>query len=545
MTSPTFSPGVGMPPGAAVHHGMNYGHLVLALLFGGNLLALLVQGVVGFTAVNLASACLAFASATVVLAYLAWTPAIHSHPLSTFALLGFNVTTQMGALLGQSAFGVPISDNLRLPLETFAWLAAFQAVALAMHAFYRSLSGRATPGRPGLLRSSLQQLGVYTPPGTGVLWFMGYVGLLAFVIGGGREGVFAKTLQGMAFMTWAPFLIPMYLLQFGDAYSRWVRQAPHLVFFGGLVVLLGLAVNSRGVMLAGFMTVSLFALLLLLRSREAVSWRRVGVALLALGLLGIAAIPVSDLATAMVVARKARGSISAAEMVSETFRIAAQADVLAAERAERASRVNTRYDERYFDNPLLARLVETKFHDNAFHFSSSFTPSDRDELAARTLDMFVITLPTPVLNRLGFKLDKKDFQYSMGDLLAHLSYGGPLGGYRTGSMPAHGLALLGPGYLAVYALLCLGVFATLDLLASRRADGAVLVSAVGMLSLWDFFLTGLSSESVHGWLTYYLRYLPQSIVLFLIVAAVGRGFAWLLGGYAVQPRTGRNRRAAA
>ena len=528
---------------AAAPAGMSYGQLVLAVLMAGLLAALPVQLVVRFDAVNVGSASIVFASSAVMLAYLAWTPAIHTHPVSTFTLLGFNVTTQMGALLGQSAFGVPIADNLRQPLETFGWLAAFQFVALATHAFYRGVFAPPDPGRPGLIRATLLRLGLYTPPGTGTLWLMGYVGLFAFVVGSGREGVFAKTLQGMSFMAWAPFLIPMYLLQLGETYSRWSRQVPQLVFFAGLVVLLGLAVNSRGVMLAGFMTVSLFALLLLLRSRERVRWRRVGVALLALGLLSLAAIPVSDLATAMVVARKARGSISAVEMVSETFRIVVQPDLLAAERAEKAGRVNTRYDERYFDNPLLARLVETKFHDNSLYFTSTYTDTDRDELGRRTLDMFIITLPTPVLKRLGFDLDKKDYQHSMGDLLAHLSYGGPLGGYRTGSMPAHGLALFGPGYLAVYALLCLGVFLLLDLLTARRADGVILVSAVGMLSLWDFFLTGVTAESIQSWLTYYLRYLPQSIVLFLIVAAIGKAFAWLLGGYAVKPRATPARRA--
>ncbi|MGV3499163.1 MAG: hypothetical protein ACO1OR_10090 [Hydrogenophaga sp.] len=514
---------------------MNYGRLVLALLLSLCLLALFVQGLADFSPENLASACLAFAASVTLIGYLAWTAALQTHPLSTFALLGFSATTLMGALLGQSLFGVAVSFNLRQPIETFAWLAAFQFVAIGMHAFYRAVIARPCSVGSGGVRRLLDRAGLYTPPGTGTLWFMGYLGLLAFVIGSGREGVFAKTLQGMAFMTWAPFLIPMYLLQFGEAYSRWSRQGVHLVFFALLVVMLGLAANSRAVMLSGFMTVSLFALLMLLRSRERVRWSRVATALVAMAALGAVAIPVSDLATAMVVARKARGTVSAPQMVQETWRVFQQPEVLAAERAERATRVRQQYDERYIDNPLLARIVETKFHDNALYFAGTLTPGDRDELARRTAELFVIVLPTPVLNRLGFDLDKLDYQYSMGDLLAHLSHGGPLGGYRTGSMPAHGLALLGAGFLAVYAALCLVAFSLLDLLATRRRDGVVLVSAIGMLSLWDLFLGGLTGESVHGWITYYLRYLPQSIVLFLLVGAVVRSLGWLTSGLHVRP----------
>lgn len=515
---------------------LTYGGLVQIGLFCACTLALLVQMAIGFDTTNLASACTVFAASLALLAYLASTPALHTHPVSSFALLGFGVTTQMGALIGQSAFLVPISENLRQPVATFLWLAAFLLVAIGMHAFYRWVLAPAGAPRPSSLRGWLDRMGLYTPPGTGTLWFMGYLGLMAFVIGAGREGVFAKTLQGMAFLTWAPFLIPMYVLQFGQAYCRWHRQAVHLVFFALLVVLLGLAANSRGVMLSGFMTVSLFALLLLLRSREPVRWARVGQTAVVLALLGAIAIPVSDLATAMVVARKLRGGVNAVEMVSETWRAFGQPELLEAERADRAARVRQQYDERYFDNPLLARVVETKFHDNSFTFAATFTDSDRAELARRTLDLFVLTLPQPLINKLGFGLDKRDHQYSNGDLLAHLAHGGPLGGYRTGSMVAHGVALLGPAYLAVYALLCLAAFAVLDLLAARRADGSVLVSAVGMLSLWELFLGGITGESVHGWIVWYLRYLPQGIVIFLIVATFCRFNAWLFGGLHVQPR---------
>ena len=519
---------------------VGYAAFVLHTLLAANLAALIVQIGVGPESVNLATACIAFASSAGMLAYLLWTPALQTHPVSTFALLGFCFTTQMGALLGQSAFGVALADNLRQPMATFAWLAAFQTVAMAMHAFYRTVLSPAKPAGGSTVRGLLERLGLYTPPGTGTLWFMGYLGLLAFLLGSGREGVFAKTMQGMAFLTWAPFLIPMYQLHLG----RWSRQAPQLRFFSLLVEQLGLASNSRAVMLSGFMTVSLFALLLLLRSHEPVRWMRVGAAGLAALLLGLAAVPVSDLATAMVVARKVRGTVSAPEMVKETWRAFQQPEVLQADREARAAQTRTRYDEHYIDNVLLARLVETKFHDNALFFAGTLSRSDQEQLQETTLKLFVSVLPAPAIRRLGIDLDKADFRFSMGDYLSHLSQGGPLGGYRTGSSLAHGLALMGVGYLAVYAVLCVMAFLALDLLAARRREGVVLVSAVGMLLIWDIFLGGITGESVHSWITQYLRQIPQTVVLFLLVAGFCKGVTWLFGGLTPPTRPGLTRRTA-
>lgn len=512
---------------------MSNGRFVLLLLVLLNVAALLVQLFIDFSAVNLASASIAFASSMAVLLYLLWTPAIHTHPVSTFALFGFCATTQMGALLGQSAMLTSLSDNLRQPMQTFAMLAGVQLLALLTHTGYRWVLNPVNDSRESLPRQLLRGLGLYQAPGTGTLWFMGYMGLIAFVIGGGREGTFFKVLQGMGFLTWAPFLIPMYLLEQGRSYCNPRRQFPHLVFFMGLVVLLGLAANARQVMLSGFVTIGLFGLLLALRSTTPV---RVG-QVLRLGLLGLVlaaiSIPLSDLATAMAVARKARGFISAPQMVQETFRYYGQPDVLQAEQDKLASATtNSQYDEFYFANPLLARLVETKFHDNALYFASTLSPSDVDQLAETSAKMVAVLLPQPVINKLGWKIDKNDYEFSMGDYLAHLSYGGPLGGYRTGSMLGQGSALFGAGFVAFYVLVCLLAFSLFDLLSYRRGQGQVLLSAVAMLAIWKLFQNGLTGESIHSWLGLFVRALPQNILIFLVFALVGRVFGSLSGSAA-------------
>lgn len=509
---------------------MSNSRLILLGLMALALMTLLAQMVIGFTSVNVASACIVFASTIATLLYLMWTPALQTHPLSTFAVFGFCVTSQFGALLGQTAYWTPLADNLRQPIATFALLAAFQLLAMIAHTGHRWLMPLPSPERGALPRQLLHKAGLYDTPSTGVLWFMGYVGLFAFLLGSGREGTFGKVMQGLSFITWAPFLIPMYLIQFGEIYSSFRRQWPYLLVFSGLVVLLGLAANARQVMLSGFVTIALFALLGAMRSTAQVSGKRV----LRLGVLGLVlaglAIPLTDLATAMVVARKVRDNVSAVEMVKETLYYFQRPDALAEHNEDQRSTTLGKYDEYYFANPLLARFVETKFHDNSLYFASTLTQSDADLLARTTADLFWAILPDPVIQLLGVDIDKKALGFSIGDYLSHLSQGAPLGSRRTGSMLAQGVALLGMGFAVVYIAFCLVAFAMMDLLSFRNRGGQVVLSAVGMLAVWKLFQYGVTSESLQAWASGPLRTIPQNIVLFLVVAAVARGMGMFFGG---------------
>lgn len=516
---------------------MTNSRALLFSLMAACLLALVAQMVIDFSTVNLAATCLVFSASVAMLLYLLWTPSIHTHPLSTFTLLGFCVTNLMGALLGQTLLWTSLSQNLRQPLETFATLAAFQSVAMIAHTLYRlalnpAAGQREADRQSSLPRQILERLGVYDVPGTTALWIVGYVGFLAFLLGSGRAGAFGKLMHATGYLTWAPFLIPMYILQFGDAYSRLRDQIIHLTWYALLIVLLGLAANTRGVMLSGFMTVGLFALLMTLRSQQPVSGRR----LLRLGALGLVlsalVAPLSDLATAMVVARGARENVSAPQLVQLTWRAFTQPEALENERERVREATSAKYDEFYFDNPLLARLTETKFHDNALYFASTLTQSDVDALADTTGKMLLFILPQPVLDQLDIHIDKLDYEFSMGDYLSHLSQGGPLGSRRTGSMLAQGLALMGVGFFIPFALFCLVIFALLDLLTARGRSGHLVVSAVGLLSVWKLFQYGISAESLNAWIGFAVRLWPQNLVLFLGVALLARIPIAMLGGRA-------------
>ena len=510
---------------------MSYARFIVMLLVALALLAFAAQLAIDFSSLNIASACIVLASSLAVLLYIHWTSAIQLHPLSTLAVFGFCMTTQLGALVVQSTTWTSLSLNLRQPMATFGTLALFQFLALVAHSAYHAFSISANPARTSLIRLTLEKLGLYITPTADTLWVMGLFGFITFFFGTGSEGVVSKVLQGVTFVAWAPFLIPIFWLQQGAGYCNVKRSMVYLSLYAGLVAMVGMAANSRGLMLSGFMTIAVFAMLNTMRSARQVRAAHIAVISLVTVVLGTMVIPVSDLATAMVLARQSRSYASGAQMVEQTLYYFQQPQQISAQRERDAfTGIQTRYDETYFANPLAARLIETKFHDNALHFASRLSAKDEEKMQDTTVDFLWSTFPEPLLKVLEINVDKKNLQFSMGDYLGHLSGAGDLGGFKTGSGFAQGFAIFGYFFPLMYLLACPFVFLAHDLLSYRSARGKVMVSALGMLGIWKLFQYGISAESLQALFMGIARGLPQNIVLFLVAFHLARVGARLLAG---------------
>lgn len=487
------------------------------------LLAFLAQMGIDFSTDNIACACIVLSSSMMTLLYLRWTDALVTHPMSSFAIFGFCVTSQLGALLVQSLSWTALTYELRQPLETFGLLALYQATGISAHAFYRSFTASKTIEQSPV-RKLFSAVGLYATPAAANLWVIGGIGVFGILTagGGGEGGVGNKLSHGLSFLAWAPFLIPVYVQQQGTIYCR---KSINYFFLSGyvlLIALLGLAANTRSMMFTGVVTVGLIAVLAGMRSNRIVTRAQVAkiAALLAVGVALI--VPMSDLATAMVVSRSARGT-SAAQMIERTFEVLQQPHLLEAQRLkEKFASVRGNYDENYIANPIAARFVETKFHDNALYFASQLSPRAEEELMYISIDLLWSTLPDPILKRLGIPVNKSELRFSMGDYLAHQAVGGPLGGYKTGSIFAQGGALFGMFFPLVYFAICLILFALLDLLSFRTSAGKVLVSVIGLLTIWRLFLYGITTESLTNTFAYITRTFIQTIVLYLAAYHLSR-----------------------
>jgi hypothetical protein len=496
---------------------MTVRHAIFNCLIAMTVLAVPLQFAIDPSIENVASSCIVLASALTVILYLRGTSALEQHPLSSIAIFGFCVSTQLGALLVQTAARTSLAGSLQIPFYTFGSLALYQLIALSMHVVYRFFSVRKAADS-GLMRGFLTWAGIYQTPSCGALWYMGCVGLPTILFWK-SEGVLGKIAVGFNFLAWAPYLIPIYAAEVGDSYCSVRLNRLLLVLYTGAFAVLGLAINARGIIFAGIATVGLLYLLRAMRSDAVLTGRALKqIGVLALIVLAVSG-PLSDLTAAMVIARQMRGKVSAVTMARTTLRIWRDPRVMAAYKTDNqvASRFSV-YDEHYIASPLLARLVQTKYYDTAFYFASTLTTDDaKARLRDVSLKFAWAVFPTPVLHALGIDIDKEDLDFSMGDYLAYLSRGIPVGGHKTGNMFAQGVVLFGPLFPFLYAAICLLLFGLMDLLTVRSAKGPARLSTVGMLEIWGFFMGGIVYESLHNLLLLFIRNFGQTLLIYVLV----------------------------
>jgi len=512
------------PP--STHAGANrliLGRFILGALLCAALTATVLQILIDASVDNVASACIVLASSLSILLYMYWSQALKTHPLSVFVIFGFCLTCQLGALLAQTLYWTPLAYSLYDPIFTFGTLAFYQAIALAVHALYCYFS--APPGaKDSLVRGVLRSCGLYCTPSAATLWIMGAMGLFGSYIGGGHS-VTNKFGDILRFLIWAPFLIPWYRHRGGDAYAIPKHTWTLLGLYAGVIFVMAIATNGRAVLFKGVLTVALLYLLQAMRSNEPIK-RGAFVRLGFLALVAALAIqPLNMLVAAMGSARAVRGKVPPMEMITKTY------DALRNPRALRASAEADRdtplyltaYDEVYLKNSMLGRFVETKFHDNAIHFGRAIVSDEsKSRLWDVTIESFVAALPRQVLSALGIKLDKTEIRYSMGDYLFYLVKGGSLGSYRTGSVFGQGIALFGPLFPIVYAIVCLGIFNWLRLLTFSTEAGTVAVAAVAMINIWPLFQYGVTAESLDGLVGMIIRGFPQMIFVYCLALGVAR-----------------------
>ena len=474
---------------------------------------------------NLVAATLIVASSTLTLVYLRGTRAFDDVPLSSFALLGLCVTTQWGAMVAQSCAWTAVAENLREPITTLGWLALFQCVALGSHWLYRSLDLPAS-WRGALSNRLLAKLGLFDVALPVSLWIMGVTGFAALFapqLLPDRESVVTKVLDGFRFLAWAPFIIPILHQRHGQAYCNMRRQGVALGVYLLSAIALGMSLNMRTVMFSGLTTMALLFLLLMFRDERPAQanllWRAAPALLLCGLLVGYAA----DLATAMVIARGQRSNASPSEMLEQTLYALFDRRAILAYRDNGfiAATLNS-YDEQYIANPIVARFVETKFHDNMFFLIKDLQPQDVKALRKDTVDRIAAILPEPLMRPLGLVADKAALKYSSGDYLDYLRYGAEVGGFKIGSIFASIVALFGYYSIPLYSFVCMLVFLVWDSLTRDSGEEASEIAPMAMLMAWPLFLGALSSESLSNVLAFLLRAFPQSVLLYAAVLALSK-----------------------
>lgn len=526
----------GEPQGApVVNQGYMVSRVINTAMITAAVIACFMQIPIDDTTDNIVSAVLALISSVIALLYLRHSDAFETHPISTFAIFGFCATSVFGALLVQSFSLTSLSKDLRQPLETFLVLGAFQIVAIGAHITYRMFnrSGRSQQSELGI-RPILSKLGVYVIPTAAQLWMLGMIGIVSILTSGNIDSntsqtIFKKIAVGISFLAWSPFLIPIFVTQIGKAYCNVRFHLFYLVLFTIFIALLGIAANARYMIVSGVTTLTFITLLMAMRSKKMVGVREICKVFIILILLLSTLFPISQLATAMVVVRQSSSHAAGYGVLLATIDVLQRPGLIEAQRKkDKLASFISSYDEIYIQNPLLARFVLTKYHDNALFFESKLSDRATSELADTTLNLFWTLLPDPVLKYFDIAIVKKQYVYSMGDYLYHQATGGSLGGFKIGSIFGQGIGLFGWFFSIVYFGICLVSFWVLDFLATKNNKGEAIISVVGILLIWRLYMYGINAESINNTIGFIFREIPQSIVIFLIFYRIAGLGAYLL-----------------
>lgn len=454
---------------------------------------------------------------------------IERHPISTLVVLGFQIHSTLAALIVQTLAWKPIAFNLEAPVTTFSALALLQLWAVALHWFYTQ--SRVMQALTLTVRQRIfAPLGVHHSPTNRQLWWMGLLGSFAsWYTNADRWGednfgdIAFKLLAGLSQFSVAPFLIPVaaYLVDPPDRkrHVGWLA----LTAYCALTLYIALARNSRGAFAVNILTVLICLAIAVAIGRFVLTRRRMIWMSVAVLLSPIPVGILSDLATAMVIARDERSDISSQDLVLSTMDAYFDGEALRSRRETDRILAEGSYNEIYVDNPLLARFVATKYIDHNIALGLSLSPTGEDLARKNAANQLLLLLPTPVLNLIAPALDKSNNAFSSGDYYNFLVTGDELGSYRTGSSVADGFIILGVFYVFVFAIFAFANFVIGDALLTGMREGHVLLSALACICITRFFMNGLMDESVAVQAGNLVRALPQTVLLYVLMFWLTRG----------------------
>lgn len=441
-------------------------------------------------------------------------------PMSCIMILGFNISGLSGALIIQSIGWRPIIYNLESAYSTFLLIAWTQVFAIGVHQIYLR-SAVLLALRRAFTRRIAEPLGLMRAPSNLQLYMFGFVGCAATMLSartytenvefGNAAGKLALSFSPFAV---APFLIPMRSTLMGVRSTSSRKSSLILVLYALLLIAVAIANNARATFSAGFLTLGLCVMAVVLTGNLAVTRRRFFVGLLCIGLVAPLFSILSDLATAMVIARDERSNISSLELIEITLSNFQDKPLIEERRHRDAVTAGDEYNENYIFNPILARFVYTKFVDVNMTNALTLTNAQANDVAELTKTRILALLPTPVLNYFQIDINKADNSFSSGDIYNFLSRGLQKGGYTTGSELPDGLTIFGVLFWPILSLMILAQFIVYDGFCVVDRSGQVVIGAIALLNVVPLFTLGVMQESVSNQVISIVRGVPQMILLY-------------------------------
>lgn len=441
--------------------------------------------------------------------------------LPSFVIISFNFSILSGPLIFQSLSLTPVTFNLTVPLITVSLSSLFQISMMISLLLFRYLNIFKVSNK---LRNSINKpLGVMSIPSTFQLWTMGIIGLSClawqstykFVEKEQVGNIGEKFLEGFTFLAYAPFLIPIiYIVYLKKSISS--KEINYLLIYFFILVLVSLAINSRGSLINGIFGLVILFLFFVLTGQISITKKVKNRLFLGFLTVFFLSSQISDLATAMVIARVERNHSSSTEMVFKTFEV-----FLDKERINQYKNKSfiiksySDYSEVYLANPFINRLINIKFFDNIFALSKVMNGDYSDRIKDVTTNKLLALLPKPALDILGISINKLELKFSMGDYMLNLEKPIIMGSFLTGSSVAHGFSMFGYWLFLFIIPLYILLFTIIHSFTIQE-NKRVFISPVIMISIFSLYFISFV-DSILVTISFLFRGLPQTIFIYLLV----------------------------
>lgn len=452
------------------------------------------------------------------------------YTFSSFVVFGFYFTQFCLPLIFTLLEGKPLIFNLDFPISVFIHsFLAFLTLLLSFNIYINHINFIRN-----VLTNLLKKIRIYEIPTSKQFWLIGIIGILSIVavrvVFGGigqekTENIYLRLFAGMEQFAYLPLLL-LFPAVFSNKESVKTSKSSRTLIFAytGVLIMLGIMGNSRGLFMQGMTTVGLIYFLgLILGKTDYRIFSPKKILLVALGFWLITG-PMADLGNAMVVVRGIRGDIPPKVLLEETLRTYQDKESLRRYTKLADARVGD-WDERYFDNIFLTRFSNLKYADASLQLAFHMPNPDR-QMQDIVFAKYLSTLPQPLLDVLKLNLDKPWYtKASFGDFLFMRKTGVGYGGFRVGNFMGLGLASFGWWYLGVLFVGAIILYNFIDSFVLRTGTWSSRISIVGFLSTlfcFTYFGNSTSSESVTTIFNYITRGWFQTVLLYVLLFWIAR-----------------------
>jgi len=412
-------------------------------------------------------------------------------------------------LFGTLVDGNPISFNLIFPIRTFLLqLLLFCCVSLVFYLYIKQ------PYRNNVLRVGLYRFGFFNVKKS-FLWFSGFVGIVVQLLSHSHAAygdVVAKFLVGVTFCQYFPII-----MLFPSLLNIHItnKEKKYLIVYIIFVFLISLTYNSRTLIITPICLVALLFFLYLSYDKIYL-FKKINItSFVVLCLVSAFFIKIlSNISDAML---SVRGEVRGATLKGERM---SRIDVLFLtmsnysddEKDVEEDAINTQIDytdgwsEQYMSNFMFNRFGNMLVVDETLYYVDKVGYGN-DMIFDSFINRVLCLFPTPFLELCKINIDKRDFEYSSGDILYLLgskTKGFALGTYRVTSLVADGLATFGYVSFPIIMVLLYISFYLLDSF-TLQVNGKFYYSCLGLVNVFDFFGIFRNSIGIYSIIAFILR----------------------------------------